>query len=192
IPLLDSICRKHATDFVVYSGYENDDLCYYRTSYFSPDMFDYLMQRKKFLVEKWIELSSFHHLPVQVFTSLKCFAKGQQAEFLSLEIEDILGLHSPPIQDPFDAEYSIIQATHPSASKGSVLQEVVKAASFKGPVIAAGDDNNDVGMLEAAHIKIAMADAPPRLLAIADIIAPPASENGLIEGLSKALERLLK
>jgi hydroxymethylpyrimidine pyrophosphatase-like HAD family hydrolase len=59
IPLFDSICRKHATDFVVYSGYENEDLCYYRTGCFPADIFDYLMRRKKFLVEKWIELSSF-------------------------------------------------------------------------------------------------------------------------------------
>lgn len=190
IPPLDSICKAHGTDFVVYSGYENEDLCYYRTDYFSSDMLDYLMHRKQFLVEKWLEVSSFNDLPVQVFTSFKCFAQEKQAHDLSLEIERQLGLHSPPIRDPFRADYYIIQATHPQASKGMVLQEILTAANFKGPVIAAGDDNNDYGMLQAAHIKIAMADAPPNLLAIADIISPSAAERGLIQGLTHAIERV--
>lgn len=187
---LDNICRAHGTDFVIYSGYENEDLCYYRTEYFSEDMLGYLMQRKEALVETWLELPSFNQLPVQAFTSLKCFAKEDSAMQLSLEIENRLGLHSPPIRDPFRENFFIVQATHPMASKGKILEEVIAASGFQGPVIAAGDDNNDLCMLKAAKIKIAMENAPSTLLEIADIIAPPASQNGLIVGLAQALERL--
>jgi hypothetical protein len=192
IPLLESICKQVKTDFVIYSGYENDDLCYYRKGYFSSEMFDYLMLRKKALVETWLEISSFDRLPVQQFTALKCFGNEEQAEQLSIEIERQLGLHSPQIRDPFDENNYIIQATHPLASKGKVLQEILTNSGFTGPVIAAGDDNNDYGMLQVAHVKIAMANAPPKLLAIADIISPPATQKGIIQGLSQALEKIGK
>lgn len=188
IPRLESICQKLQTDFIVYTGLENDDLCYYRKGYFSSEMFSYLMQRKHALVEKWLEVSSFHSLPVHEFTAFKCYGNEVLAEKLSIDIEKELGLHSPPIRDPFDENNYIIQATHPLASKGKVLQEILSSSGFKGPVIAAGDDNNDYGMLQTAHIKIAMANAPSKLLEIADIIAPPATKNGLLQGLSQAIE----
>lgn len=190
IPRLESICINHHTDFVIYTGCENNDLCYYRKTHFSSEMCAYLMQRKKFLVEKWVEIASFDDLPISFFTALKSFATEVQAQQLSIEIEKQLGLHAPPIRDPFAPNYYIIQATHTLASKGRALQEVLKQSQFKRPVIAAGDDNNDYGMLQAADVKIVMANAPQKLLEIADIIAPPASENGLLQGLSQALERL--
>jgi hydroxymethylpyrimidine pyrophosphatase-like HAD family hydrolase len=54
-------------------------------------------------------------------------------------------------------------------------------------VIAAGDDNNDVSMFLAADICIAMASAPEHLRNAADIIAPKASEMGIIQGLQQAI-----
>ena len=58
---------------------------------------------------------------------------------------------------------------------------------LQGPVIAAGNDHNDLSLLQAATIKIAMEDAPIPLTSIADIIAPLASKAGLIDGLEQAL-----
>jgi hypothetical protein len=38
--------------------------------------------------------------------------------------------------------------------------------------------------------KVVMANAPTELLAVADIIAPPASQQGIIQGLAEAIKRL--
>lgn len=187
IPPLESICHGIGTDFVVYSGYENADACYYRSTFFSSEILTYILSRTKYLGENWLEVTSFDHLPVNTFTSFKCFGNEKQARFLSMAIEKQLKLHSPPIRDPFSSQYYVVQATHPQASKGEVIQDIVNITGFTGPVIAAGNDNNDLGMLQAATVKIAMADAPASLLDIADIIAPLAAEKGIVQGLSQAL-----
>lgn len=190
IPSIELLCDELKTDFVIYTGYENRDICYYRKGYFTTDLLGYLLRRKNALVETWLEVPSFNVLPIQKFTALKCFGNHHQTTQFSAAIENDWGLHAPVIRDPFDASNYIVQATHQQASKGKVLQEILANSGFKGPVIAAGDDNNDFGMLLAADVKIVMADAPSELLEIADIIAPPASKQGLILGLSKAIEKV--
>jgi len=187
IPSLTKLSQDFQTDYVIYSGYENGDLCYYRPQFFAPNHLSYLTERAKLLKEKWVQVSSFDHLPVHTFTAFKFFANEEKAQLLSKKIEEELSLHAPSIKDPCNADYFIVQATHPFACKGRVIQDICKLASFIGTIIAAGNDNNDLGMLEAATIKIAMADAPASLLKIADIIAPLATEMGLIDGLKQAL-----
>ena len=39
---IDAICRQYQEDFLIYSGLEGGDFCYYRTSKFSPFFLDYL------------------------------------------------------------------------------------------------------------------------------------------------------
>ncbi len=187
IPTMESICKKLETDFVIYSGYENADVCYYRSQFFAQSQLDYLINRAAYLKEKWIPITSFSQMPTNNCASFKCFASQEKAYQLSLEIEKQLGLHAPSIKDPYGPNCYIVQATHPLACKGKVVQDICQLTQFTGPIIAAGNDNNDFGMLTAATIKIAMADAPDSLLAIADIIAPPATEMGLIQGLEQAL-----
>ena len=66
-------------------------------------------------------------------------------------------------------------------------KELIALTKERGKVIAAGDDYNDEPMLEAADIKVVMATAPADLLSKADIIAPAASEDGIICGLEAAI-----
>ncbi len=190
LPLMESICQKQTTDFVVYSGLENEDQCYYRPQHFSEEILAYVLRRTAYLKEKWQSIPSFAQLPVSTFSSLKCFATEDQAYQLSRCIEDELGLHAPPNRDPFDPRYFVIQATHAKATKGDVLTEFAQLNDLKGPIIAAGDDYNDRTMLEKATVKIVMANAPLEILKLADVVAPPASQQGLIQGLAEALKRL--
>ena len=67
------------------------------------------------------------------------------------------------------------------ASKGGALREL--AAHLAVPldrVIAVGDEENDVEMLRAAGLGVAMPHAPEAVRAAADRVAPPASEGGLL------------
>jgi hydroxymethylpyrimidine pyrophosphatase-like HAD family hydrolase len=107
---------------------------------------------------------------------------------LKKKIEKELGLHVPLNRDPFNEMYLVVQATHPLATKGEAVRRLSNVISHAMPVIAAGDDQNDITMLEAATIKIVMQTASREILALADIVAPSAAENGIIEGIKRALE----
>jgi len=190
LPQMRQISELFETDFIIYSGSENNDWCYYCPISLPPPLLSYGLQRADFLGEKWQSLSNFSDLPVSCFTSVKFFTKNNQAFMLSQSIEKELGLHAPPNRDPFDSNYYVVQATHAEANKGYILKEFIRFMGISGPVIAAGDDHNDYSLLKEAHIKIVMANAPPDLLAMADIIAPPATQNGIIQGLREAMQRL--
>lgn len=192
LPQMEAICQDQKTDFVVYSGLENDDWCYYRPMHFPPPVLSYVLQRSAYLGEKWQSIEVFSNLPISLFSAVKFFVKEQKAFTLSQNIEKNLGLHAPPNRDPYNHDYFVIQATHPEATKGRVLKDFVQLIEASGPIIAAGDDHNDLSMLQVAHIKIVMANAPSELLDLADIIAPPANQKGIIQGLTEAVHRLTK
>lgn len=190
IPRVEKIARVHNTDFVVYSGQENDDWCYYCPPSFPPSLLSYGLQRAIFLGEKWQSLPSFSELPISQFTSIKFFADDQRALKLSHSIEKELKLHAPPNRDPYNLDYYVVQVTHQEATKGNILKEFIQRMGILGPIIAAGDDYNDYSMLKIADVKVVMATAPADLIAIADVVAPPASEKGIIQGLHEAIAKL--
>lgn len=192
IPQMENICEGYSTDFVVYAGLEWNNQCFYRKNYFSDQILEYLEARQKAFRETWKNLSSFDLLPLDEFPSIKCFGELKSAEEIAFKIETYLGLHVPLIKDPFNQDYYVAQATHPDVSKGQVLKDLVQQTGFKGSIIAAGDDLNDLTMFDAANIKIAMENAPMELKLKANIIAPPASLAGIIEGLKVATQSIDK
>lgn len=184
---LEAICQEVGTDFIIYSGFEFGDVCYYRPKNFSQKALEYLQYRTELLKENWVAVDNFEHLPTLKFASIKFIEKWDLIQKIVLNVEETLHLHIPLNRDPVDESYFVAQATRAEANKGQVLNKLLAEKSWKGPVIAAGDDASDLSMLKEATIKIAMANAPKELLAIADVIAPPASLNGIVTGLHHAL-----
>lgn len=191
LPVFEEIGREFQTDLVVYGGYENEDICFYRPHLLPPPILAYVTERMTSLGEHWQPLETFAHFPIENFSSVKFFAEEKLAMALSSVIENRLRLHAPPNRDPFNKNFFVIQATHPEATKGDVLKTFIRLKGATCPILAAGDDYNDLSMLKQAHVKIVMGNAPADLLKIADIIAPPASEHGIIQGLEQAIKRLL-
>jgi hydroxymethylpyrimidine pyrophosphatase-like HAD family hydrolase len=187
LPGLDEICQNYQTDCVIYVGMENEDVCLYRPDRFSTSLLSYVENRAGFLKEKWKIIHSLEEIPA-TFASIKCFAHEVAALALSSQIEKRLSIHAPPNKDPFNGDYFVIQGTHPKANKGFIAQQYQNIEGNKKILIAAGDDYNDQSMLQVADIKIVMKNAPLDLLKMADIIAPPASEKGLIVGLAQAMQ----
>lgn len=190
LPMAEEIGDYEETDFVIYSGFENDDWCFYRPGHLSSSILAYVRERTEALGEKWQPLETFSRLPIPYFSSIKFFAKQEQAVRISNRIENNLRLHAPPNRDPYNPEYFVVQATHPEATKGDVLQQFMLITGASGPIIAAGDDYNDRSMLELAHVKVVMANAPAEILKMADVVAPPAYQRGIINGLFEAVKRL--
>jgi Cof subfamily protein (haloacid dehalogenase superfamily) len=80
-----------------------------------------------------------------------------------------------------------VELLHPRANKGHAAEAL--AAHLGVPmsqVAAAGDGLNDVELLRAAGVSIAMYEAPSHVQEAADHIAPPRSEGGLV----RAVEQL--
>lgn len=184
---MDRICRDEPSDFVVYSGFENHDHCYYRPEKFDPELMRYLNRRIDSYKETWHPLQSYDEMFLEAFPSIKCFGLYSSAKILSHRIEEHLGLHVPLIRDPFAKGYYVVQATNPKISKGQALKDLISITGERGKVIAAGDDFNDVSMFKVADVSVVMATAPEEMLEKVDIIAPSASEEGIIKGLEAAI-----
>jgi|LakMenEpi03Aug12_release.lakeMendotaPanAssembly.Ray.scaffolds.fasta_scaffold02054_27 Cof subfamily protein (haloacid dehalogenase superfamily) len=190
LPTMEEICQGEASDFVVYGGYEFGDRCFFRPEHFDPPLLSYLKKRCSTLGETWEPLQSFEDLPLSEFSSVKCFGDFSSAQRIGKKIEQKLGLHIPIIRDPFDARYYVAQATHPLVHKGQAVKDIKALLEINGPVIAAGDDYNDCPMLEIADFKVVMATAPREMLSTADVVAPPAAEEGIIQGLKEAINKV--
>jgi Cof subfamily protein (haloacid dehalogenase superfamily) len=80
-----------------------------------------------------------------------------------------------------------VELLHPRANKGHAAQALaIRMGVPMSEVAAAGDGLNDVELLRAAGVSIAMHEAPDHVRAAATHVAPPRSEGGLV----RAVEHL--
>jgi hydroxymethylpyrimidine pyrophosphatase-like HAD family hydrolase len=94
------------------------------------------------------------------------------------------------IKDPITKGVYNILITAQGVTKGGALRKVRSFFLKKAPFIAAGDDLNDVSMLQEADIAIAMETAPDEVLALGDILAESAAKMGIIPALEKAMNSI--
>lgn len=80
----------------------------------------------------------------------------------------------------------LAEIDHPEVSKGRALSRLAELLGIdRSQVLAVGDDWNDVAMLEYAGLGVAMGDARPEVLDVADVVAPSAAEDGVAWILTK-------
>lgn len=178
-----------AGDPIIYSGYEREDRVYWRPARFDEEQMRYLQalwQRQK---EKTMEIHSFQDIEQESFPLVKCFGRIHEMQLLKERLLKSGQFNVAHIRDPFESDYHILLVTDREASKGQSMEEVIELLGERGTVIGAGDDENDASLLEMADIAIAMAHAPERLQQMADFIAPPTSELGIIHAIELALRK---
>lgn len=81
-----------------------------------------------------------------------------------------------------------VELTHSEASKGNALRHL--AADLEIPMartMAIGDNLNDLSMVQAAQVGVAMGNADPALKAVADRVVPSLSDHGLAVALDALL-----
>lgn len=180
----------YSPDYAIFSGFELDDKVYYRKDRFSKEELEYLDYRKHLLRELWIDMTDFSGLPFSSFASLKWIGGQAKLEKIIRDVEEKCYLHVPLNRDPVRPGYFVAQGTHPHATKGQVLKDWRELSSkFSGPIIAAGDDSNDLPMLLEADVKIVMEGSEEELLQVATFVAPPVHREGIIQGLKWAIEK---
>ena len=83
---------------------------------------------------------------------------------------------------------ALIEITSSTVSKGHALASLAGYYGIpQNEVMAIGDQDNDIEMIAWAGLGVAMGNATPGAKAVADVIAPPLSE----EGAAWAIERFI-
>jgi Cof subfamily protein (haloacid dehalogenase superfamily) len=173
-------CLDEATGgkHLIYSGIENGDRCYYLPENFSKNELHYMDELQTREKEEWVQgVINFD------FPFVKCFGKLEAMKKVESKILKSEHFDVSLIRDPFHSSYYILLITNKNTSKGTSLQELFLREGRGKLVIAAGDDVNDLSLLQAADVRIAMPHAPEELRKIADFIAPSVEENGIIQAL---------
>ncbi len=185
LPLLEKACEGQEEDFIIYSGYEGGDFCYFRPTRFSDGLLLYLYELKELSSAPWQALLDFTFLKEMSFPLIKCFGTEEQMLAIAGNLQKVQGIATSVIRDPISPSLFLNLITAAAATKGKALQFLTEhfGCSF---VIAAGDDRNDLSMLKNAQEKIVMDKAPKELQEIATIKGGSAREMGIISALQKA------
>ncbi len=177
-------------DFLIYSGSERGDFCYYRPLEFSPFILSYLEKMKELVAEVWQEINSLDSIPQESFPLIKYIGTKENLKKVEASLEKLGYFSLSVIRDTISSDLYILLITAKMANKGTAIRSLAQRMGWKGPLIAAGDQTNDIPLLLEADYAIAMADADEALKVHADIIAPIAKDHGIIEGLEKVFNLL--
>ena len=187
--LIEQAFEGTGTSFIVYMGFERGDLCYFRPDQFSKNDFSALHAWQDRQKEEWTAVDRFTSDLIPEFSLVKCFGPFPLMQKIAARLIATERFQVSLLVSPLDPQRAILLITDVHASKGLSLRDAVQRLGRGHLVIAAGDEENDVSLLRAADIKIAMPHAPDALKSMADFIAPPTGQNGIIEALQKAIKQ---
>jgi hydroxymethylpyrimidine pyrophosphatase-like HAD family hydrolase len=82
-----------------------------------------------------------------------------------------------------------LEFAHANVTKGSGLAFAADRVGFTAAeTVAFGDGENDVELLEWAGYGVAVENAHPRVLAVADFVCPPCDEEGVAQVIEAYLD----
>lgn len=121
-----------------------------------------------------------HHEPVKFII----FVEPAEAESIQAELEALFGGRLGVTR----SHELIVECNPLGVSKGDALRRLAEHLHIpRSQVMAIGDQDNDIPMVQWAGIGVAMGNASPGLKAVADWIAPSLEEDGA----AVALERFV-
>ena len=182
IALIDEAFQGISSHFTVYT--ERD--CYFRPKRFGQESWPLIQAWQERQKEKWIPLEQFNRELIPQFALAKCFGPFQEMATVATRLRVMHRFQVALMRDPFGPDAALLLITDAKASKGQALTAAIEQLGRGACVIAAGDDENDLSLLQAADIKIAMPHAPESLRNMADFLAPPTKEYGIIDALKRA------
>ena len=137
------------------------------------------------------------------FQSIPLHAVGDLAHWLTEPPTKLVAIDEPDVLDRLEARLKerfagrlyiskslpyFLELASPEVTKGSGLAFLAEHTGFtRERTVAFGDGENDVELLEWAGFGIAVANAHPRVLRVADWVCPSAEE----EGVAQVVEALL-
>lgn len=98
-------------------------------------------------------------------------------EYLETKYTDVYFVKSMPY---------FCEVCHPEATKGHAVDFLIKHWGLtKEEVMTIGDQNNDIELLQAGGIKVAMGNATDELKATADFVTDTVNKNGFVRAVEK-------
>jgi len=193
IALLEQVYIGQKEDFIVYAGYDVGDFCYFRPHKCTKPFLQYLGHMQILSKEPWVAVEDFDKDAKSLFSLVKCLGSQEEMQAVHAKIAKIPVLHATLIRDVLtESPYFLNLVTHHKATKAHALEYIIEKEKIEGPSIAAGDDRNDLAMIQRADIGIAMQNAPKEVLDVADIVAPLAKDLGIITALQEAVKRAMR
>ncbi len=123
------------------------------------------------------------------------------ASFDGVPVEKFILIHTPEtiaplrhaLEQTFDGQLTVVQALDhmielvpPGSSKGDGLRRVLAALGVAPEqVMAIGDGENDIEMLQLAGLGVAVGNAKPALKAVADVIVADNDHDGVAEAIER-------
>ena len=102
-----------------------------------------------------------------------------QAEEIAERFGALDTVHTSKIIRVDNGEW-MVDFTHATATKATAVARYAELSRIDvSQIIAAGDSFNDVPLLEARGLGVAMGNAVPEVKAVADYVAPPVDADGL-------------
>lgn len=187
---LQDIYTSYPEDFIVYSGFERNDFCYFRPNKYSEKRLEDVLKFQKTCSTNWVEVDDFKEVVQVKFPMIKCIGIASEFKDIEKELLKTFDLTISCIKNPKSPELDLLLITDQKASKCQAVQFLMDSYNLKRPLIAAGDDYNDASNLKLADIAIVMETAPKQLLSIADIIAKDSKSDGIIEAMKIATDKL--
>jgi len=187
IPFLEESFLGEEEDFIIYTGYEKGDFCYYRPDHFSPAFLEHVQNKIMPLSpEPWKPIKNFNFEKSLSFPLAKCLGTKESMQRVAAILQKNPAISATLIRDPLADNTYLILVTAKLATKGNALNAIKKVTGKGGVTIAAGDDLNDISMLEVADIRIVMSTAPSEMFPLATIVAKHGKQHGIIEALTQA------
>ncbi|MEF9497258.1 HAD family hydrolase [Chlamydia sp. 04-14] len=185
--------------FSIESGAMNHDRYYRFTScpsekellrHLDPVYFPSAKDRERLVESKKLS----RDYPHEMFAVAKIFGKKDEVEKIQERIhkskELVENLTITFMRWPFDFDYSILFMTDKSVSKGYAVDRIVDLL-YEGQkpfIMASGDDANDIDLIERGDFKIVMNSAPKHMHGIADFLASPAKDLGILPAWEAGVE----
>jgi Cof subfamily protein (haloacid dehalogenase superfamily) len=142
--------------------------------------------------------AGFQNLEVRAVGDLRAWLEKPPTKLVSVGDPELLDALKVRMQGHFGDRLYVskslpyfLEFASPEVSKGSGLAFVADRVGFSlDRTIGIGDGENDVELLEWAGYGVAVANAHARLLEIADLVCPPAAEEGVAQLIEALLESL--
>ncbi len=123
----------------------------------------------------------FSQLPPETtFNKLIFIAEPEQIPAIRTELEPLLGSSASMVQ----AIPTMLEVLPPGASKGDGLRRLLAMLHIPAAhVLAVGDAENDLEMIQLAGVGVAMGNALPNLKSVADYVTLSNDEDGVAEAI---------
>jgi hypothetical protein len=140
--------------------------------------------------------AGFQNLPLHAVGDLAAWISEPPTKLVTIDDPDVLDGLEARMKEGFAGRLYIskslpffLEFASPEVTKASGLEFLSEHLGFTAErTVAFGDGENDVEFLEWAGFGVAVANAHPRVLAVADWVCPSAAEEGVAQVMDALLD----